>query len=113
MDTNKLKHCPFCNEIACIGIDVDGSVSGTVGAAQVSCIGCGVTTPFFVDVYDAVETWNARAERTCKLTHMLLSHEEQVEAAYCECGQELDRLHTWEPLHLPNYCPNCGVKVKE
>lgn len=100
MDTNKLKHCPFCNEIACIGIDVDGIVSGTVGAAQVSCIYCGVTTPFFVDIYDAVETWNARYERTCKVTY------DKHGCPYCgECGCVL--------YSTSGYCPDCGVRLDD
>ena len=106
MDTNKLKHCPFCNEIACIGIDVDGSVSGTVGAAQFSFIYCGVTTPFFVDVYDAVETWNARVERTCSAYYL----EGDVTPRCDKCHAPL----LFEPsYHLPNYCNYCGAKVVE
>ena len=104
MDTNKLKHCPFCNEIACIGIDVDGSVSGTVGAAQVSCIYCGVTTPFFVDVYDAVETWNARAERT--------TPRNKHRCVHCKTPLAASREGIKWTVE-DNYCCECGAKVVE
>ena len=47
-----------------------------------------------------------------KVKYKLLSREEDIAAAYCEnCGQHLDRFHTWEPDYTPNYCPNCGAKL--
>ena len=109
MDTNKLKHCPFCKDIACIGIDVDGSISGTVGAAKVSCTGCGVTTPFFVDVDDAVEAWNTRVERTCG--------EWRGEVYITNGGFTESDAHLWcEHCDIPleedwRYCPKCGAKI--
>ena len=118
----KLKPCPFCGGEAEL---IDGRKSCVVTSnayARPWTVGCTNThkcsilmpsTRSYSTAAEAVEAWNTRAERTCNLRYKLLSRKEQVEAVYCECGQELDRLHTWEPLHLPNYCQNCGVKVKE
>lgn len=32
-------------------------------------------------------------------------------AAYCDCGQELDRIRNWEHAVIPNFCPKCGREL--
>ena len=48
-------------------------------------------------------------ERTCKIRWKHIGGD--VVAGYCECGMELDRCHDYEPVHIPNYCSNFGVRV--
>ena len=62
---------------------------------------------------EAVEAWNARAERECKDVCA-----DVAQFTCSECGFECD-LASWitriERKHhgTPNYCPSCGAKVAD
>ena len=48
-----------------------------------------------IEAWENIKAWNTRAERTCK-----------NEKGYCsECNAIM--------YDVPNYCPNCGSKVKQ
>lgn len=69
---------------------------------------------------EAIEAWNTRAERTCKVRGewRAISQTQEARDRVCECGHEfgVDRRDHF-PFELerlcemPNFCPNCGAKV--
>lgn len=127
----ELKPCPFCGGEAELvtGAHRDGGY--IENCAFVRCKGCGVrsyefhecVTPDEVQGY-ASETWNRRAERTCRWvwTESWSDTELGRECDYanwtldCGCWDGWDReLHDFddpcEPPREWDYCPHCGAKV--
>jgi len=91
------------------------------GLCDIRC-DCGICVSYRkIDEYEQViKTWNTRAERTCHPTGDWepVSQTQKVRRRICDCGYELgiDRVdlalfNFSKMCELPNYCPNCGVKV--
>lgn len=115
----ELKPCPFCG-----GTNL--KIKGGIGK-YVSCLDCDNGAHFpgegsTANENDAIEAWNTRAERTCKIVryetgepaeydcdevlwHCESCHEEVAIYAYNEDGD------SW--ADKPAFCPNCGAKVVE
>ena len=120
-----LKPCPFCGGKATVkhGMSVDGFASGCwVSCDNSACykdIEC--TTYAFATKAEAIEAWNRRAERTCRMDeietgeladyrdtdevifHCMSCHTDRGIFSYDEDGNVYS-----EP---PKYCPNCGAKI--
>lgn len=67
MGADKVKRCPCCGKIDCIGIQAKFIMSQLM--YRVICnrsdngeFGCGLRTDWFADIDSAVEAWNMRAE---------------------------------------------------
>lgn len=105
--SEELKPCPFCGgeaEIRPVTMP-DGNVR-----QYVSCLNdsCGAASGLFgMDCY-AVDAWNRRAERTCRIVLVGDQGNQNWECSECGAGFEWDDMS--EPPNC-NYCPNCGRKV--
>lgn len=117
---SELKPCPFCGGEAFVNDDPTGNggkphMSGNVGLGRlwsVECDECGADAGFWQDRDVAIDAWNTRAERTCRMT-------DRGECS--ECGAYIVR--AWTEVHdfngdmkridlrSHNFCPNCGRKV--
>lgn len=103
----ELKPCPFCGGEAHTYRNHLWHV-----ACERAWHGC-VTMSAFVTEAEAVEAWNARAERTCKIDYErhcsncgVYVHESAVLVR-----KDLDG-GFWTVVSKPaSYCPNCGAKV--
>ena len=126
----ELKPRPFCGGEAelVIGAHRDGGY--IENCACVRCKKCGArscefhecVTPDEVQGY-ASETWNRRAERTCRVEEdtKRASQTQLVVTKSCsECGHCFGAETHYErmfegmvlnEIELPRYCPNCGAKV--
>ena len=105
--TSELKPCPFCG-----GVGLFTTVSA--GLHSIQCLGidgthkpdwCGAEV-FGTTPAEAIEAWNARAERTCeRVTHGLERDRLVSTVSYTcsECDKHIGR--------SDNYCHNCGAKV--
>ena len=103
--TNDLRPCPFCGGEAHAALAAYASGA----TAHVVCDACGAKVYGYGrgerGLRDAVERWNRRAERTCRV----VSAKECGGVGYApgcsECGWQMaDSM--WH-----NYCPNCGARV--
>lgn len=107
---SELKPCPLCG-----GEEINiRAVSFANGSVQmwIECASCPAHTERTNDLDTAIEAWNTRAERTCRMT-------DRGECS--ECGAYIVR--AWTEVHdfngdmkridlrSHNYCPNCGAKV--
>lgn len=112
--TNELKPCPCCGPKAFIipTTKCDPQAGKHCWTAELRCHECGLNISRTAAteqeaLYEAIEAWNTRAERTCKPLYF-----EYGEGACCsECGR---RLHYDEHTEsdYPPYC-GCGAKVVE
>ena len=102
--SGELKPCPFCG-----GEAEFETYGGTACAVTCRKCRCGTPTVSLNDGERAVEAWNRRAERTCRMGA-------PVDGEYrCgECGhlnRETYRADKgWYP---PEYCAHCGARVVE
>lgn len=100
--TSELKPCPFCGAESSVNYGVGGTI------AYVRCEGCGVYSPHFSKKQEAIDFWNARAERACVI-------EPRDGFGVCsECGAELTAYEGYDPwrgAYTVNNCPYCGAKV--
>lgn len=122
-----LKPCPFCGG----GAHIKEVVSScetlyTVGCSDSECMGYETflckSTP-----EEAIEAWNRRAERTCRVvtkerrfsqTQMLVT--ESCSACGHVFGSEevrpilpgLDETMVLDEVIVPKYCPGCGARVE-
>ena len=106
MAGTKLLPCPFCGGEAQVARTAAG-----YWAAYCEEPMCGRVGNFKTEA-EAIEAWNTRAERTCRMT-------DRGECS--ECGAYIVR--AWTEVHdfngdmkridlrSHNYCPNCGAKV--
>ena len=99
----ELKPCPFCGS--------DGAVVRMGGSYFVMCETC---TCCRVKGYGseaaAIEAWNTRSERTCRIESVFNDDWE-----YPIWDYELSCGHSFEAIikEAPTYCPECGAKVVE
>ena len=103
-----LKPCPFCGGEAHIKEVVSAcSVVYTVGCSDSECMGFETllckTTP-----EEAIEAWNRRAERTCRI--QFDDQEYRYRCSRCGCLSETYR-STDGKWYAPEYCPHCGARV--
>lgn len=108
--SEKLRPCGFCEHGEARVIVVDevtdaGCEEATVPLYAASCPYCGARGPMALSEDEAVEAWNRRAERTCRV----VSAKECGGVGYApgcsECGWQMAG-SMWH-----NYCPNCGARV--
>lgn len=100
-DSQKLRNCPFCGSEGKLRV-ADGILDDFTMfycyCPNGKCIAGG--TDWFRSREEAIEAWNTRAERTCRLRSRYTS-------LYCyecsECGKGMKP--EWA------YCPKCGAKV--
>lgn len=111
---SKLLSCPFCGstytQARYMGLPADrGFEQGWRG----ECCDCGALTRAFDTQAGAVNFWNTRAERTCRI-------EERNGDWYCSnCGEMVGTCDTASELFIDgnaielwNYCPSCGARVE-
>lgn len=101
---SELKPCPFCG-------DLDPYVSGDDwNGWYVVCSGCGADGSTESTKAEAIDAWNTRAERTCRMEYNEDWSGDELyptEAYQCSmCGGITQE-------GRPHYCPNCGAKVVE
>lgn len=103
--SSELKQCPFCGG--------DGSLKriyGIGGFAFVECLSCGAIGEAKEGDAEAVNAWNKRAERTCKVKSAYVDEREM----YYECSVcgLTDYVLRGEATFFDyEYCPNCGSRV--
>ena len=101
---SELKPCPFCG-----GEAEFETYGGTACSVTCQKCRCGTPTVSLVDGMAAVNRWNLRAERTCRMGAPI-----DGEYRCGECGhlnRETYRADKgWYP---PEYCAHCGARVVE
>ena len=109
---DKLKPCPFCgNEPTLYQDEMTGHwavrcVKDTIRPTLLNSHGATAWCYSCTDQAEAIEAWNTRAERTCKMVQIAPTISEGIMQC-SECGVYLN-----EPADV-NYCPKCGAKVVE
>ena len=112
MSKIELRPCPFCGGEAQVTYSYD-ETGGRLYVFGVSCKRCNLLLGHvgngridgFSDPKSAVESWNRRAERTCRdLGGEGGTVFEGYDFGCSECGYACD-------LPQPSHCPNCGAKV--
>lgn len=108
--SDELKPCPFCGGkptfVHATSEDIgNGYVCRTL--AVISCDHCMFDMTGKTDE-DAVVTWNARAERTCRM-------EPAVGGGWycseCHIWVAFDAMANATEHMAPRFCPNCSAKV--
>lgn len=113
---SKLKPCPFCGGAPKI-VDDNGR-HGMVFSVRHQCESTGgrfnrygsvdrltIDTGWYDSEQEAIDAWNTRAERTCKVVdynRYMFSY-----SVYLSCGHEISEIN-----YFPRYCPKCGAKVE-
>lgn len=99
---SELLHCPFC------GWKASERTVGDyfqIGCSNYSCLAYIIDMPVYLSRQEAVNDWNTRAERTCKVVdynRYMFSY-----SVYLSCGHEISEIN-----YFPRYCPKCGAKVE-
>lgn len=111
---NELKPCPFCGvEAEVVWLDSVYIHGFVARCANAECI-IVAETDIYPTEAEAVEAWNTRAERTCRI-------EKIGDEWHCSCcGEMVGCDDPWcelfingNAVELWNHCPNCGAKVTE
>lgn len=119
--SEKLKPCPFCGVEASVKYAAIGK--GSAKGYWVSCdngdcredIEC--ATYAFDTEAEAIEAWNRRVERTCRMERVAWhdtvgDHEIKRHKFVCSsCGLELEADFTPSLKYPYLYCPKCGAKA--
>ena len=95
-----LRPCPFCG-----GEAEFETYGGTACAVTCRKCRCGTPTVRLNDGERAVDAWNRRAERTCRVVRYGEPSSTGVprERHCSECGGRLTR--------FGSYCPHCGSRI--
>ena len=99
---SELLHCPFCNGEA-------RHYAPGPSNHRVECTECNAVTGVCTSEKRAIEAWNRRAERTCKVVGVRY---DETWDEYCidlSCGCQLWR----DDDDPPSYCEECGAKILE
>ena len=100
---SELKPCPFCGG--------EAELHGFHDLYWVvECVRCYASANDCDTEQDAIEAWNTRVERTCRVTrasrkYVLSDGTELFDDGCSECNGYLQA--------DDNYCPNCGARVTE
>lgn len=107
--SEELKPCPFCGgEARIIAKPYEPKVC--VGCDDDTCLGFSGLGWLYDSEKEAIEAWNRRAERTCRMVRARWDDGECVWGCRCTaCG---DRF-TYETGTTWRYCPACGARVVE
>lgn len=103
--SDELKPCPFCGGSEIYAEEYEHHPGAM--RWRVFCAGCmaGVDTGTRQSMWQAVQDWNRRAERTCRNLNPPSCRDFECS----ECGESSE----FTPGFMPNYCPNCGARVIE
>ena len=104
----ELKSCPFCGEQPEIRKypDLEGA-QYSVDCLNDSCQVCACCV-LMNTKEEAIEAWNTRAERTCKIKPWRMEEDTGFyDCLECECGHVMDGSEWAKSTH----CPNCRLKV--
>lgn len=122
---SELKPCPFCKgEIKTAVITFDEKFyeppyeawylehTDIVAAFDKHCP-IPTTDRFYDTEAEAIEAWNSRAERTCRMELTDLSSGSAYHDVWlcCACGEQVEQHTVMGKSEPPNYCPNCGARV--
>lgn len=99
--TSELKPCPFCGGEAVTELCGKGKFAHWC----VWC-DCNVLRQDFKTEAEAIEAWNTRAERTCRMVKPDWGGPKCRDKVCSECGV---LFRTWGE----KYCSHCGAKVVE
>jgi hypothetical protein len=120
---SELKFCPFCGGKARIVSDYSSEHDKTRWSLWHECCeheGSGLgyghalfpwfETPWYDTEEEAVNAWNARAERTCTAIPLepfvvTLNHLDFTQ--WCRCSECGSAMPSWS-----KHCPGCGAKVE-
>lgn len=107
MQTNELKPCPFC------GCQAEVTKWQEGWFVECKAQRCGGTIGAYKTEAEAIEAWNTRADRTCK---MIEEHDwnDEWEPYGIFCSECDEAVFGWKSDYgypIPKYCPNCGAKV--
>ena len=104
---NDLKPCPFCGN----GASLEWMDGDELDLCWVECGKCGASTVFCGQPELAIEAWNTRAERTCKMEWDEDGEGDELypvgHVTCSACGAWLYAVNTMR------FCPKCGAKVVE
>lgn len=117
--SEELKPCPFCGGEANLMSDYSSDHDHTFWQVWHDCptnpgpirhtyghaLGMEISTPWCASEDAAVDLWNRRAERTCRVVSAKEAGRTGYAPACSACG--------WQSAvwHQYSYCPNCGAKV--
>ena len=111
--SEQLLPCPFC------GGEAHAALAAYAGGAtaHVVCDACGAKVYGYGrderGLRDAVERWNRRAERTCRVGCYPPGYEDNLHYEVCsECGTILTANRPGDShAARASYCPSCGARV--
>lgn len=123
--SEELRECAFCEHDEARVIAVDevtdaGCEEATVPLYAASCPYCGARGPMALSEDEAVEAWNRRAERTCRMvdcsTHdtcvvnreLVNGDVMSMEFGYRQCSECGAYVFDCPTVR---YCPSCGARV--
>ena len=125
----KLRSCPFCGGEAHLTSDYSSELDHTFWQVWHDCstnpgpvrhtyghaLGMEISTPWCASEDAAVDLWNRRAERTCRVECYPPGHEDSLHYEVCsECGTILTASRPGDRYAArASYCPNCGARVVE
>ena len=112
--SEELRPCFFCEHDEARVIVVDevtdaGAEEATVPLYAASCPYCGARGPMALSEDEAVEAWNRRAERTCRMTF-----DDVSSSLYSGPMLKCSKCGACVPREFSgpyNYCPSCGARV--
>ena len=103
-NATELLCCPFCGGEAECHAWWSATISGKYATF---CTECGSGTDYYNTEAEAIEAWNTRAERTCRVVS---SRFEVLVDEWCfdlSCGHAI----WFSDSEPPRYCHECGAKV--
>lgn len=103
--SEELRPCPFCGGEAAIYEPLATSFWFVRCSDGDTCSTCG---PDRETRSAAIEAWNTRAEKKCRMVRKPTIDPYTDRAVCSGCGKSVP-VSVGE--RMPNYCPNCGAKV--